>query len=144
MIMIRATQSGEDAQSGAVQKQEIQGLLESIKSVEQPDGGTCLKLARAYETAADYSKACGWLCRIVDSTEAFVTWQSASMLLERILRNYRPTVRRTAKLAILGSYTTVQFASMLKLAALRESILLDVYEADFGQYQQEIIDANSG
>ena len=118
--------------------------LDAVKSADVPDSDDCLQSARRHEKAGNYAQACEWLCRIVDSTESFLPWQSASALLERILRNYTPPAKRTSKLAVLGSYTTAQFVGMLRLAALREGILLSIYEAEFGQFRQEMLDAHSG
>ena len=71
-------------------------------------------------------------------------WQSAASLLDRLLKDFAlANVKRRAKVWLCGSYTTVQLAPLLRLAALREGMLLEVKEGDFGQYRQEIIDAKS-
>ena len=51
--------------------------------------------------------------------------------------------RRSASIAILGSYTTNQLATMLWLAARCIGIGLEVYESPYAQYRQEIIDPES-
>ncbi|MEE9129148.1 MAG: hypothetical protein V3T84_03955 [Phycisphaerales bacterium] len=53
------------------------------------------------------------------------------------------TRRRGVKLAVLSSYTTTQFVSMLRLAAMRHGIGLEIYECLYGQYRQEILDPDS-
>ncbi|MDR4472566.1 MAG: hypothetical protein MRJ92_07910 [Nitrospira sp.] len=45
--------------------------------------------------------------------------------------------------AIAGSYTTTQLGTLLRLAAARIGIRLDLYESPYGQYQQDIIDPGS-
>ena len=59
------------------------------------------------------------------------------------LKAKRPAVRST-KVALLGSYTTTQLGAMFCLAASRLGIAVDLYESHYGQYQQEVIDPESG
>jgi FkbH-like protein len=117
--------------------------LDAIKSTERPDADLCLKLARCYDKLGDYPAACQWLCKVVDSADTFLPWQSASALVEQIIAKFVPPAKRTAKAALLGSYTTTQLVPMLKLAALREGVRLEVQEGHFGQYRQEVIDPRS-
>lgn len=48
------------------------------------------------------------------------------------------------KVAVIGSYTTENIVSALRCAWCMEGHLINVYEAPFGAYQQEILDPNSG
>jgi FkbH-like protein len=122
----------------------IEAYREAIKSVEIPDGDVCLKVARCFDALGDKINACAWLCRVVDSGDVFLNWHSAASLLDRVLKDWQPTsIKRRAKVWLCGSYTTVQLTPMLRLAGLREGLLLEVKEGDFGQYRQEIIDPKS-
>lgn len=48
------------------------------------------------------------------------------------------------RLAVLGSSTTTQLLPLLRLHAFWEGLRLDIYDAPFGAYQQEILDPGSG
>ncbi|WP_419727962.1 HAD-IIIC family phosphatase [Lichenicola sp.] len=51
---------------------------------------------------------------------------------------------KPVRLAILGSSTTNHLIPAIRVAALRRGIWLNVYEADYGQYFQELADTSSG
>jgi FkbH-like protein len=47
------------------------------------------------------------------------------------------------KLAILASATTSHLPSGIRVAGLRRGLAIEVYEADYGMYQQELMDSSS-
>ncbi len=144
MISPESIQRGDELRKAKQYAAAIEAYRDAVKSVEIPDGDMCLKIARCHEALGDKPAACAWLCRVVDSGDVFMHWQSAAALLDRLLKGWQPPyIKRRAKAWLCGSYTTVQFAPMLRLAALREGILLEAREGDFGQYRQEIIDPKS-
>jgi FkbH-like protein len=49
-----------------------------------------------------------------------------------------------ARLAVLGSATTSHLPAGLRVAGLRRGLALEVYEADYGMYWQELMDTGSG
>jgi FkbH-like protein len=141
-----AMQRGEAHRKAKQYQQAIAAYMDAIKAVEKPDADVCLKLARCHEKLGDHEATIQWLLRVVDSAEAFLPWQSAAAMLEQMLKSHGPPggkIKRAAKVALLGSYTTTQFVPMLRLAAMREGILLEVQEGHYGQYQQEVIDPRS-
>ena len=122
----------------------IECYAQAAKAHELPPGDLCLKIARCHGQLGDGHAATRWLLRVVDGGEDFTSWHAAASLLQQLQERHKPAVRREAKLAILGSSTTTQLVPMLKLAAMREGIALDVHEAPYGQYRQEILDPGSG
>ena len=48
------------------------------------------------------------------------------------------------KLAVLGSATTSHLVSGIRIAGLRRGLAIEVYEAPYGMYRQELTDAHSG
>jgi FkbH-like protein len=48
------------------------------------------------------------------------------------------------RLAILGSSTTTHLAAGIRIAGLRRKTWVDVYEGEYGQYWQELLNPNSG
>lgn len=137
-------QRGDELRKAKDYAQAIDAYRDAVRSVEVPDGEICLKIVRCFDALGDKAAACAWLLKVVDAGDAFTNWQSAASLLDRWRSDFAPaSVRRRAKAWLCGSYTTVQLAPMLRLAALREGVSLDVREGDFGQYRQEIIDPQS-
>ncbi|ULA65104.1 MAG: Methoxymalonyl-ACP biosynthesis protein FkbH [Nitrospira sp.] len=109
---------------------------------DPPQAGLCLKLARSYEELGNIPEACRWALAVVDAEDDFTSWQTASRLVQRYAhRSGRPL--RSAKLALLGSYTTAQLSQLLTLAAGRRGMQLEIFESQYGQYEQDIIDPNS-
>ena len=53
-----------------------------------------------------------------------------------------PGVKRI-RLAILGSCTTTHLHGAIRVAGLRRGFWIDIYENDYGQYLQELVDADS-
>jgi FkbH-like protein len=123
---------------------EMAEVLERLRSSESPDASECLMLARAFLEAGQPSEALGWCVRVADSDSGYVNWDSAARLLATIPKEARPAPKRHAKLAVLGSYTTSQLVDMLELVAANRGVDLDIYEAGYQQYMQEILDDRSG
>ena len=123
-------------------EEAIKAYLSSLP--EAPPALLCLKLAQCYERLENYSEASKWAAEVVDAGDEYMYWQRAWSLIQRCDKATTIPARRTARVAILGSYTTIQFAQMLRLAAKYFGMRFDVYESHYGQYQQEIIDPKSG
>ena len=124
---------------------KVEQAIEAYRSAlsEMPSASLCLKLARCYERLGNYVEACRWAVAVVESGDEFLAWQRAISIVQRCARESRLPTRRTAKVAVLGSYTTIQLTQMLGLAARSSfGIGLELYESHFAQYQQEIIDQN--
>ena len=71
----------------------------------------------------------------------FTTFQS----LYRIYSKLKPHVdlRPKTRLAILGGFTTTQLAQAIELALFSMGGGVEIFEADYGVYRQEILDPNS-
>lgn len=123
-------------------EQAIEAYLSTVS--ETPSASLCLKLARCYERLGNNAEACRWAVAVVESGDEYLAWQRAISIVQRCAKESRLATRRTVKVAVLGSYTTIQFTQVLGLAARQLGVGVDLYESHFGQYQQEIIDPNSG
>jgi len=123
---------------------ERDALLELAASTETPSPELCLKIARASLTLEDYGTGYAWLARATDSPGPFVAWASAAGLLAELEGAGPPTRRREARVSLAGSYTTSQLGPLLRLAAFRRGIRLELYETGFDAYTQEIFDRSSG
>lgn len=102
-------------------------------------------LARARDHVArrEASAARRVLARLLDTTESFRVWQAAAAVADRVLALPDPQLR-PLRVALLGSYTTSQLPGLLRPAGLRFGLRVEVYEAAYGQYRQEILDPESG
>jgi FkbH-like protein len=137
-------QRGEDLCRSGQYAEAIDAYLKAAEGQEIPPAGMCLTIARCHEHLGEHDKACQWLKRLVDAADTFIPWHAAAGLLEKTLASHRPSARRRPRVAVLGSYTTTQFARMLRLAALRFGMDIELHEAGFAQYRQEILDPASG
>lgn len=143
--------NGDDhkSQGDALRKAgNIEAAIEQYRmaatATELPAADVCLKIARCYYDLKQFDDAIEWVLKVCDTAEQFSPWQSAAALLNKILNEHKPPAKRTARAAILGSYTTTQFVPMVRLAALKHGVLLEMYESDYGQFQQDVLDERSG
>ncbi len=112
-------------------------------SAEAPGAEVCLRMAQTQFAADDLAGAYAWLARVADSPGPFVTWASAASALTKFEAREPPPARRSARVALAGSYTTAQLGALLRVAALRRRLHLDVYETGFDLFAQEILDPRS-
>lgn len=121
----------------------VEAYLEAAKADERPEWRVSLGLARCYADLDDLETGYRWLMNALDAESSFTAWQAAAGVLDSLSARRPPPAKRRARLALLGSYTTSQMVPMLRLAALRRGIDLDIYEGAYGLYRQEIIDKES-
>lgn len=122
---------------------ELARLLEESRRLEVPSGALCVKLARAYEATGDRAQAGAWLLRVVDAEDAFRPWHAGAALLGDLARDVPKPPARSARVAIVGTYNTLQLVGMVRLAARRYGVDLELYESGYGQLEQELLAADS-
>jgi len=118
--------------------------LEAARQTEIPAAAACLDVARAHLRLGQADEAARWCGRVIETGLDYRSWDAAARLLDRILGSHTLEPKRTARLAVVGSYTTDQLVDLVRLVAASRGIALDIYEAGYGLYQQEILDPNSG
>jgi FkbH-like protein len=101
-------------------------------------------LARARSAAdrgddAELSRAVG---RAGEGSDELPVWLSTARLLART--DPQRWARRRLRVAVLGSHTTGHLTTVLPVAMARHAIAIETYQAPYGQYEQEILDAGSG
>ncbi len=111
---------------------------------DAPSAALSLKLAACYEQLGQYDEACRWACKVVDASDELSSWQSAAKLIGRCRDRVSHAARRAVRVAVLGSYTTIQLTQLLVLAGVRLGMWFDVYECAYRQYEQDILDPDSG
>jgi FkbH-like protein len=119
-------------------------LDRSMEDVHRAPGfERSMEIATDCRRLGQRDEAYGWLRRAAGEAENFLQWQAAALAFKDLRREGAPGARRTARVALLGSYTTSQLALLLGLAAFREGIDIDIYESGYGQYSQDLIDPDS-
>ena len=73
----------------------------------------------------------------------YSTMSYFSQIVEDILSHWKPADLLPVRIALLGSFTTKQIFPILKLFCLRHSLYPEIYEADFNQIEQEILNTQS-
>jgi FkbH-like protein len=110
--------------------------------LEAPSPALCVKLARLQEQRGEHAEAFRWAITAADTGVDFRSWIAAEAVARRNAQA-GPAPRRTARVALLGSYTTAQLTPMLWLAARRFGVELEVFEGGYCQYRQQILDPES-
>jgi FkbH-like protein len=122
----------------------VRAYLAAAEEAEVPSAALCLRLARCHRTLGDEAEALRWAAAVVDAGDDFGAWNSAAALVQGYGADAGAPHLRRARLALLGSYTTSQLGPLLRLAALRRGVALEVHETAYGQYRQEVLDPGSG
>ncbi len=122
----------------------LESALEAARLTEIPSPLACLGVARAYVELDEAKEAIKWCAQVVKSGLDYRSWDAAGRILKRLYPEFAPIARRSARLAVIGSYTTDQLVDLLRLAAAERGVHLDIYESGYGQYQQEILNKESG
>ena len=104
----------------------------------------CLKIARLYFNLEDYQNADKYALKVAQDQSDFTSWLAAAQLVAEKSVKAQRLSKRSIKLAILGSYTTSHLTKMLTLASARQDVDVEIYESQYAQYRQEILDPNSG
>lgn len=107
-----------------------------------PSGRQCLSAAQEH-VATEPTVALQWLARLVDAEPDFAAWTAAAGLLDTLDATAATQAVRTARVGIVGSATTNQLTGLLRLAALRYGVWLEVLETGYDQYRQQILDPDS-
>lgn len=117
--------------------------MSSSVDVEFPTPRELLARASVEARAGRPAQAVRFAQAACDTSEALVDWLAAAAVVRRWLPTL-PPLARSARVAVIGSYTTTQLAALLPLAASRCGVALEMYEGGYGQYRQEVLDPRSG
>jgi FkbH-like protein len=140
--LIRA---GDDWRMTGEPRRAIDAYLRATEAFECAPGALCVKLARCYLQAGGKEEAYQWALAVVDAGDDYSAWLAAAPLAIRLAEDRPPeSFRITRKAAVLSSYTTTQWSPLLRLAALRLGIKLDLYLSGFGQYRSDVLDRSGG
>lgn len=117
--------------------------LETARHQEVPPGELCLRIARAFAAQGESAEALEWLAGVAQAEDSFLAWQGAAALLATLGDDSGRVAKRTARVAVLGTYTTDQLTPMLGLALHALGVRAELLNAGFDQLQQELLDPGS-
>ena len=125
----------------------LAAALAAVAATPVPSLRACLDLAKAHRAAGDPARAAQWALAATDAGASgtsgdFAGWLGADQVW-RSVRAQLPPAPRRVRVAVLGSYTTTQFAALLPLACARAGLDVEVHESGYGQYRQELLDPAS-
>ncbi len=113
----------------------------TVLSAEDATGRDALREARRLRGAGMPDAARRWATSVVDVSDDLSTWSGAANVVAQCLTD--APLPRTSRVAILGSSTTSQLATLLPLACARAGLQIETYEAPYAQYRQQILDPGS-
>ncbi len=95
--------------------------------------------------AADPAKAWDEAVALANGRINFVLTNALDEATRRVFPQAPATLAtKSVRLAVLGSSTVAHLLPAIRVAGLRRGIWIDTYEADYGQYLQELSDPESG
>ena len=92
--------------------------------------------------AARYQDAAAVIRRVATSSLDYTSIQSLCRLYRRIRAHSTPSPQRV-RLAVLSSFTSSQLVEIIELFLFAGGVGLDLYEAEYGVFRQEILDPES-
>lgn len=121
----------------------VASALAAVSAGPVPSQRACLELARTHQRAGDPARAVQWALATTDAGDDLASWLAAARIVGRA-GSELPARPRKARVAVLGSYTTSQYAALLPVAMARAGADVEIYECGYGQYRQEVLDSGSG
>jgi len=116
---------------------------QAIQDGQTPGFELLLDNAAVCHQLGRHDDAYAWLWQAANQADRFRDWQAAAIGLARLRAEASPPTKRNSRVAVVGSYMTSQLAQLLRLAAFREGVGVDLYESNYGQYSQELLDPAS-
>jgi len=104
--------------------------------------GDFLAQARDAASIGDQAQLARAVARAGAASDNLPVWLSAAA----VLADGDPSqwARRRLRVAVLGSHTSAHLCRVLPVAMARHAIAVELYEAPYGQYEQEILNPDSG
>ena len=102
---------------------------------------TLLGELRQAIAAGGAAEAAAVLQKAVLPSSDYTAFQSLYRVFGTLRTHWRPA--QTTRLAVLGGFTTTQLAQAVELALFAMGAGVELFEADYGVYRQEIFDPGS-
>ncbi|MBR4751296.1 MAG: HAD-IIIC family phosphatase [Thermoguttaceae bacterium] len=130
---------------GAAGNKKLAALLQFEDASGSVDAELFGEIAALYARAGDYRLALYYLRRAFELFPDFSFWTRRQAIANTIYEHApRDVYQRELNVALAGSCTTSFLRPFLLTAGLAREMKLNIYEADFGAYAQEILDPESG
>ena len=122
----------------------VEALGEAARTPLALDPELLLHRARLLVRQERFAEATDDLQAALSRFPPYSFFVKSEKVFERVLASGQWRPRRTARLAVLSSSTTSLLAPVLRAAGFRRGLQLEIYEGAYGNYQQEVLDPNSG
>jgi FkbH-like protein len=122
----------------------IDGFQATLQAASAPNAEVLLHRARLLAKQNRFPEAIADLRSALQLFPPYTFFVKCERLLDRVLASGHWHPRREANLAILASSTTALMTPVLRAAGFRCGLQLNTYEGVYGNYQQEILDPQSG
>jgi FkbH-like protein len=122
----------------------IDGFQSALQAAAAPDADVLLHRARLLARENRFAEAIADLRSALQLSPPYAFFVKSEKLLDRVIASGDWQPRRKAKLALLASSTTSLLTPVLRAAGFRCGLQLATYESVYGNYQQEILDPQSG
>ena len=119
----------------------FEGIIASLPKV---DPFLYLFVSRISARNGKFLEASEHLKRALLLSPSYSFYVKSEKLLHKILESKNLQLKKTIKLAIIGSSTTSFLVPVLRACCFKDGIGLDIYEGVYGNFQQEIMDSKSG
>jgi FkbH-like protein len=122
----------------------LDGYSSALQSLSSPEPWILLQRARLLGRQGRHADAIADARSALRQFPPYSFFVKSEKLLAKLSASDAWQPARKVKAAILGSSTTALLAPVLRAAAFREGVQLDIYEGVYGNLQQEILDPDSG
>lgn len=118
----------------------LQSVVETLPSAEP---FLLLHLVRLLVRTKHFSKAAEYLKRALSLYPPYSFFIKCEKLVQKIIASGEWPPRRTIRVALLGNSTTSFLTSVLKAVCFKSGIYVDVYEGEYGNLRQDILNSAS-
>lgn len=125
-------------------EEAIRSLTLLFETMPSPDPFLLLQRARLFVRTKKMIEAGEDLKYALSLHPPYSFYVKSEKLISKIVMSGKWIPRRTVKIALMSSSTTSFLAPVLKAACFRDGISADIYEGNYGNYQQEILNPGSG
>ncbi|MBP5621685.1 MAG: hypothetical protein J6X44_06695, partial [Thermoguttaceae bacterium] len=129
----------------AAGNKKLAALLQFEDASGSVDAELFGEIAALFARAGEYRRALYYLRRAFELFPDFSFWTRRQAIANTIYENApRDVYQRELNVSLAGSCTTSFLRPFLLTAGLAREMKLNIYEADFGAYAQEILNPESG
>ena len=121
----------------------VEGFGRTLHALARPNAQVLLHRARHLARQKRFAEAAAELRLGLQLFPSYTFFVKSEQLLAKIIASGQWQPRRRVRLAVLASSTTALLAPVLRAAAFRDGLSLEIYQGAHSNYQQDILDSAS-